>query len=191
MTPSARLKRYFAFPGVRERGLTVLEVALGLSIMAVLSAAVLWAFRDSEVHRQTDYLLHDLLLLRNTALHLYGGTSDYSDVDNTVLASSGSLPKRMTRGGADLRNVFNESIVVSPATVNGRVDVGVSIRFEGIPSDVCVMASKLDLGSSLYAVEIEGSAGVHTFMEDDLPVSSPSAIASCANTVAAITWTFR
>lgn len=179
---------------IHERGVTLIEVSIAISIMAIMAAAILWAFQSSNVARQTEMVMQEIATIKTAATSLYGNTSDYSGINSEVLISSRMLPRRMHQGANELRSIFNTTINVSSVNVDGGTDNGLEITFTRIPAEPCIQIANIDLGTSLQSVTIDGTSGGgqnSTYSENQFPLSVSDITQDCGNTVADITWTFR
>lgn len=173
----------------KERGITLIEVAMAIAIMALVTAAIMWAYQAANVSRQTETAMKDLASLQNSVRTLYGNQSDYAGIDVEDMIMAKVVPRRMVQesgGTATLRNAFNGPITILSEDVSG-TDDGFSILFEDVPGEACARLAVLDLGTGLAEVDIGGT--VHD--ENAFPIATTDAINQCGETTQDLTWTFR
>lgn len=179
----------------RERGVTLIEVAMALAILALITAGIMWAYQSANVSRQTETAMKDLAALQNAVRTLYGNQSDYGNITVPDMISAKVMPRRMvqgTGGSATLRNAFNGPTLISVENIAPGTNNGFSVTFQEVPAEACARLAVLDLGTGLVSVQVTGSGSSGgQWDENAFPILTGDAITACGNTTANITWTFR
>lgn len=169
-----------------RRGLTLIEAAMVLAILALVVAGIMLFYTSANTSRQTTAALGDLAAIQQSVRSLYGGQSSYLGLDTAGLAATKALPARMITSANGLRHSFNGAVTVSADTAAGGANSGFSVRFDSVPQEACVKMLSSDLGRGLF------SAGASTIRNQTqgLPFTPPDATASCSAANNTITWIF-
>lgn len=169
-----------------RKGLTLIEAAMVLAILALVIAGIMLFYTQANSSRLTTAALNDLAAVQQTVRSLYGGQSEYTGITTAIIADSKNLPSKMT-SGSTLRHSFNGSITIAAADAGGGTGSGFSVEFANVPKEACVKMLSSDLGRGLY------SAGASTVRNQTsgLPFSPTQATASCNTANNTITWIFN
>lgn len=170
-----------------RRGLTLIEAAMVLAILALVVAGIMLFYTSANTSRLTTAALGDLAAVQQSVRSLYGGQPSYNGLSTASLAASKALPSRMTVSTTGLRHSFNGTITVASADGGAGADSGFSVQFNSIPQEACIKMLSADLGRGLF------SAGASTTKTQTagLPFTPGEATASCTNANNNITWIFN
>lgn len=166
----------------RRRGVGLLELSMGLVIMAVVAAAALRLYNTASNNQKTTDAIQELGIIQQAVRALYSGAPDYSTGDmGSILAGSSQLPSKwVNTGKTALVNGFGQIVVVT-ANINE-----FSISMAGLPNEVCSKMATQDLGNGVISVALNGGS--------DIPsrAATPTeAVAGCArNNLNNVVWTF-
>jgi major structural subunit of bundle-forming pilus len=177
---SAKLKR--------QRGLTLIEAATVLAILAFVVAGIMVLYTNADQSRKTTTTLSQLANVQQGVRSLYGSQATYENLTSAALANSESLPRSMI-SGTTIRHAFNGSVNVLAADAGGGSSSGFSVEFTNIPKDPCVKMASADLGRGLYSV----TAGGQTRSQAGTPppFDPATAITACSSSSNSITWIFN
>ena len=169
-----------------RRGLTLIEAAMVLAILALVIAGIMLFYTQANSSRLTTAALNDLAAVQQTVRSLYGGQAQYTGVTTAIIADSKNLPAKMT-SGSTLRHSFNGTIIIAAADAGAGTGSGFSVEFSNVPKDACVKMLTSDLGRGLYSA----GASVIQNQNSGLPFNPTQATASCNATNNTITWVFN
>lgn len=142
---------------VRRAGLTLIEAAMVLVILALVIGGVMLYYNSASTGRQTSEAAGQLAAIQQAVRSMYAGQADYTGLSNTVIAQG--LPNKMLFGGAtsgQLRHAFNNNVTVAPAGTGNQF----TITFNGVPVEACMKLATQDLGRGVTDLQIGGTAGV-------------------------------
>jgi len=192
-TESLGLRAAFSRRLRRQRGLTLIEAATVLAILAFVVAGIMMLYTSADQSRKTTTSLSELASVQQAVRSVFGGQSSYAAVNNTLMINSNSLPTKMVNTGVvgTIRNSFNGTIVINTADVGPGAGSGFSVAFSNIPKDPCVKMVTSDLGRGVFQVVV-GTITRSQTSTPALPLTLADANTGCAaasnNT---ITWTFN
>lgn len=170
-----------------RRGLTLIEAAMVLAILALVVAGVMLFYTNANTSRQTTAAIGELAAVQQAVRSLYGGQPTYSGVSASLIASSKALPARMT-SGSTLRHSFNGQIDIAEASAGGGVGSGFQVTFRNVPQEACVKMLSYDFGRGLYAAGVGSATRTQA---TGLPFPLNAANAECANTNNDVVWIFN
>lgn len=172
----------------RQRGLTLIEAATVLAILAFVVAGIMVMYTSADQSRKTTTALSQLASIQQSVRSLYGGQATYSNLTTAAIAASASLPTSMI-SGTTLRHAFNGSINISAADAGGGSNSGFQIEFTNVPKDPCVKIVSADLGRGLYSVSVGGQTRSQAGTPP--PFDPTSAISACGSSSNTINWIFN
>jgi len=175
---------------LRQRGLTLIEAATVLAILAFVVAGIMMLYTGADQSRKTTAALSDLANIQGAVRSVFGGQSTYAGATNTNMIASNALATKMVSSGA-IRNSFNGGVTILAANAGGGPDSGFSVQFDNIPKDPCVKLAVADLGRGTYSVQV-GSVTRSQTSSPALPFNPAAAAAACtSNSSNSIIWIFN
>lgn len=139
----------------RQRGFTLVEVAMVLAIAALLIAGVMLFFNNASQARQTNDALQEVAAVQQTVRSLYSGQPDYTGLDTAIVASSKQLPAKWANTtSSTVSNPFGSSVTIAATSSANQF----MLTFNGIPDAACSKMVTMDMGTGMAALQV-GSAG--------------------------------
>jgi len=172
----------------RQRGLTLIEAATVLAILAFVVAGIMVMYTGADQSRKTTTALSQLASIQQGVRSMYGGQATYSNLTTSAVAASASLPSSMV-SGTTLRHAFNGSVNITPADAGGGSNSGFQIEFTNVPKDPCVKMVSADLGRGLYSLTVGGQTRSQAGTPP--PFDPTNAIAACSSSSNTIDWVFN
>lgn len=172
----------------RQRGLTLIESAAALAVLAVVVAGALLVYTMADGNRKTTEAISQLAAIQQSVRSLYGGQATFTNLTSAALASSNSLPQRMI-SGTTIRHAFNGAANIAAADAGGGAASGFSVEFTNVPKDSCVKMVSADLGRGLYSVTVGGQTRSQAGTPP--PFDPSTAITACATSSNTISWVFN
>ena len=167
---TANMKRLRA--RIARRGLSLVEIAMGLVILTVVVAGVMLLYQNANTSRQTAAVQTQIGAVQQSVRSMYAGQADYTGV--TAATVAGMLPSSMS-DGTNVTNAFGGAITVDDVDYPGRgTNSGFSVTVGGLPAEACRTLAAADLGRAVGGLTIEGTA-VST------PATPAEAQTNCAN----------
>lgn len=170
----------------RRRGLTLVETAMVLAILAVVVGSIMLYYTSANTNRQTTSVLGDLAAIQQSVRTLYSGQASYNGISEADLISTNALPSRMV-AGTTLRHSFNGTATITQGDAGGGAGSGFQVRFTNIPAEACSRMLSTDLGRGLYSA---GASAIRN-QSQGLPFTPGQAASSCNQTNNTITWVFN
>ena len=167
----------------KNRGLTLMEVAMVLAIIGIIIAGALLYFNTANTSQKITSSLAQLAQIQQSVRTLYSGQANYSGLTTALIAQSDALPASMI-SGSTISHAFNAGVTV---TANTTSSTNFDVVFSGLPQDVCKQMLTKDLGRGL----VSAGTTVATQTQPSLPFNLTQATAACTGTTNAITWVFN
>ena len=165
-----------------RRGLTLIEAAMVLPILALVVAGVMLFYQNATTSQKISQAAGQISTIQQAVRSMYAGQSTYAGLENANIIQA--LPRSMLVGTDGLRNAFNGTIVVEPASNGSQSNAAFDITFGGIPSEACVRLATVDLGRSAIGIQINTASMISP------PVAPATAQTSCGTgNNSSITWT--
>jgi len=170
-----------------KKGLTLIEAAMVLAILALVVAGVMLFYTSANTSRQTTSAIGELASIQQTVRSLYGGQAVYTGITTALVAQSKGLPARMTNG-TSLRHSFNGQVDIVAANAGGGAGSGFQVTFQNVPQDACIKMLTYDFGRGLYAAGVGSASRTQT---TGLPYPLSQANTACANASNNLVWIFN
>jgi len=169
-----------------RRGLTLIEAAMVLTILAIVIAGVVVYYQNASTSQKVSATAGQVSAVQQAIRAAYAGQPNYSGLAAAAIA--GQLPTSMVAGTNDLRNAFGGQILVSATTGGGSANSAFNITFQGLPSDACLRLAAIDMGRAALGISVNGNGGVGT----QPPLNPTAAQSACGDdNTSEITWTLR
>lgn len=172
----------------RKRGMTLIEAAMVLAILAVVIAGIMIFYTNADGSRKTSAAISELGAIQQSVRSLYAGQATFTNLANTVLVNSDSLPSKMINGTAIIHS-HNGAVTVAAANAGNGAASGFSVQMNNVPSDACAKMVTQDLGRGLFSVEVGGTT--RSITGTPPPFDPATAGTSCGAAANTITWIFR
>jgi major structural subunit of bundle-forming pilus len=153
-----------------RRGLTLIEAAMVLTILALVVGGVMLYYSNASTSQKVSQVAGQMGSVQQAVRSIYAGQSNYSGLKNSDIAQS--LPSSMVDSSGGLHHAFGGLISVVSANVGGGIDSGFSVTLSGLPQEACQKLGAFDLGRSMNAETINGGAV-------DLPVTPAMVQTAC------------
>lgn len=123
----------------KQRGLTLIELAVGLAIVLAISALVVGVYTTTSRSQRTNDVQTQLTQIASQVRSM-APQGSYTGIDDTVLARSKKVPEAWVvdnAGTPEIRHPFGGSFDIAPASVNGGTDNGFAITVDELPVAAC------------------------------------------------------
>lgn len=154
-----------------QRGMTLIEVMVSLSIFALVVGGALALFGSASASQTTTQMKSDLSALRVAVKSLYFGQGGYGTVNlNSTLITANKTPSTMpTSGGTVINTSQNGTVTITGATSQ------YTIAVTNVSTDVCI---GLVAGTNGWvSVQVGAAAVISVF-----PITPAVAATQCAAT---------
>lgn len=165
-----------------QRGYGLLEIAIGLVLVAGIAAGVMMFYQNAQNNNRTNDAISQVAAIQSAVQGLYHGQSTYSGLDTANIATSGALPNKMIASTNQLRSPFNTNVLVSTVTPFDTY----TIEIEDVGSEPCLRLVSQDFGRNVarLATELNTTGVVRRAM------TVAEARSACGTDRADIMWTF-
>jgi type II secretory pathway pseudopilin PulG len=134
VTARQRLK---AAKTIRERGFMSIELGLVLLVVAIMIAAAVLFYRDSQKKQSINNNHSEIISIAGNLVSKYGQLNRYGDVDTELVVKAGVVPAHLRDPGADTAtNRFGGAITIEPTDLTGTNDA-VNITWPNVPANQC------------------------------------------------------
>jgi prepilin-type N-terminal cleavage/methylation domain-containing protein len=161
--------------GRKVPAMTLIEVLLVMVIIGVVVGVAYTRYGRTMELNAANQTMAELQELRAGVHNLYGGSSVYTGISNTILIDHGAAPATLVKG-TSLINGWNAAVTVAVAATPDQF----TITYVGVPREACAkMATFQRLDWS--AVTVGGTA---------IPATDPTATAltACSADTNTIVW---
>lgn len=175
----------------KKKGIGLVEITLGVGIMAVLVGTAVLLFQNANTGRKIAQLQTQLGVVQAAVRSAYSGQSTYSGLSEASLISQ--LPSSMV-SGSNLVHIFGGSISVNPADAGGGTNSGFSVSISNIPQAACSPIASTDMGKAVYSELVSGSSTKTLGTSTPPPYTAAEANTACAASNGSnktITWIFQ
>ncbi|MHC3434930.1 type IV pilin [Diaphorobacter sp. HDW4B] len=134
----------------RKAGFTLVEILLVVGFIALAGIGIYTVYTKVQMSNAALTEGKNMDTIKAGVKNLFGGTRNYTDLNNTVINDARVTPDSMraipykTADGA-INNSFGGVVTVTPASLGGASDNAFSVRYENVPGAVC---SKLITGAA-------------------------------------------
>ncbi len=172
--------------GRRNRGFSLVELAMVLAIIALLVAGIMLFFSNASQAAKTNDAMTELAAIQQTVRSLYAGQPAYTGLTAAQVGASGQLPNKWTNGGTTVIDPFGSTVTFTVVTTNTAGD-SFSVELAGVPQAACNKMLTMDMGTGVLS--LKGTAGSAVVGRGMTPAEAEAACSSQnANTP---TWTFQ
>lgn len=143
---------------IPRRGITLTEVMLVLGVAAILLGLAMTIYSLVSTKNSSNNVIEELFVIRDAAMNLSTGKTDWNSVTAASLAESGLIPRRYI--SPDKSNLIDpygniiDIIQYSDSAVNKTSSTSLGIYFNNIPKTACVSLALLDIHGLGNAVNV-------------------------------------
>lgn len=142
-----------------RRGLTLIEAAMVLTIMALVVAGVMLFYQNASTSQKISSAAGQVSAVQQAVRAAYAGQPTYSGLSTAAIA--GQLPTSMVvSGSTDLRNAFNGPITVGSHNGGGTDNSAFTITFSGLPAEACSRLAAVDMGRAALGIVVNNNGGL-------------------------------
>jgi major structural subunit of bundle-forming pilus len=174
--------RRFITRNKKESGVGLIELSMGLTIMAIIAAGVFLYAQNAQSARKTNDVLNQVAAIQTGVGALFNGQATYSGLTTAIISDSEVLPAKMIGAGSTIKHAFNGDITITPDAANETYTVQAS----DIPLDPCQRLVTMDFGRGLIGMFTSDDATVITGRS----MTPAEAAAACTSTAVDISWQF-
>ncbi len=145
ITKSGRLTR---------RGYSLVEVAMVMGIVAVITAAFFTVFGATSIQQQVDNTIIEVNAIETATHSLFATAGSYSAITTAYIATNGNLPRADSNGTA-IVSPFHTKVVIAPYTIATNGDA-FSIAMSNIAPKACHLLSITNWGHYFMGMSIDG-----------------------------------
>lgn len=116
-----------------QRGLTLVELMIGLFIMAVVVVAIIGAGSGGTSSAKVKNEVQNLSSILQKARGFSAGRQDYSDLTTPRLINAGGFPTQMV-AGTSVQHSWNGAVTVGVGSIPGTFDV----VYDAVPTPNCI-----------------------------------------------------
>lgn len=125
-----------------KKGFTLVEILLVVGFIALAGIGIYTVYAKVQMSNAALSEGKNLDTIRAGVKNLYGGSQNYTGLNNTVLNDSRITPDSMrpipyAAGVGTITNSFGGTVVVVPVALAGGTDNGFSATFNNVPGAVC------------------------------------------------------
>ena len=141
----------------RRKGLTLIEAAMVLTVLALVVAGVMLFYQNATTSQKISQAAGQISSIQQAVRSMFAGQSSYEGLQNANIITA--LPRSMISGTDGIRNAFNGNVVVAPASSGTGLSANAfTISFAGLPVDACVRLAAIDIGRSALSLSVNGAA---------------------------------
>ena len=166
----------------RNKGFSLVEIAMVLAIIALLVAGVMLFFSNASNAQKTNDAMTELAAVQQVVRSIYAGQPSYNGLTSAVLASSAQLPNKWVSAAGGLVDPFAGAVTV--VAVN--TDQNFSVTMTNVPNASCNKMVTTDFGTGLLSVATNSGTAIPARAMTPTEANAACA-AGNANTV---TWEF-
>lgn len=162
--------------GFKQAGVTLIELIVGLVIIALIVAGALALFGTAQSSQSSTQLTQDLTSLRASTKSLFLGQGNYGTASaslNDLLVTAKRVPSTIMVDASTTPDTLSHSLNGTIATAVGATNTQFTITLTNIPADVCV---PLLSGARDWVSVKAGTATART----TFPISTANAATDCA-----------
>lgn len=182
---------------LRRRGLTLIEAAMVLAILAVVLGGVMLYYSQANQSRQTSEAAGQIAAVQTAVRSVYAGQANFNGLSDAQLSQS--LPAKMVNvSDNSLHHSFGGQLYVAPADAGGGAASGFVVTMAGVPQQACIKLASQDMGRSTTGIGISASnassasviSAGSTVGTDVPPLSPTTAQSKCSGSANTLTWLF-
>lgn len=135
----------------------LLEILLGLAILALAVAGVMMFFSNASASQRTNDAISEVGQIVEVVHSLYGGTTTYNGLTTAVVAESKQLPSKWSDQSSTVVDPFSGTVTIEPTSANGGSNNAFTVEFAGLPDLACSKMATMDFGNVVLDITVDGS----------------------------------
>lgn len=149
------IKQYANFRQ-KKSGFTLVEIAMVLSVAALIIAGVLYFYLSANENRKVQQTLSELALIMAAVQAQYGNQTNYSELTTADVIKGGNFPYSYINSTGGLLNPFGGIVGINRSGYNQGM---YAVAFTNVPVDACVKLVLADLGPQMFLINVDFGDG--------------------------------
>lgn len=181
---------------LRERGLSLLEAALSLGVLAGIVGASVYGYNTLKYKMTGNAAINDMIMIRDSIRKLYAVKNDYSGFLPEVYRDSGASPEHLrdatSPAATGLRSAFHRNIGARSHSFGcAGCDNSFRVQYTLVPTQYC--AKLIAEGTGIDELAIQTGPNLAALIEYTPPYNVPALIAACqaGGTTFVMRWIFE
>lgn len=163
-----------------SKGFTLVEVALVVGSLALLSSAGFVVYRSASNASDVRTEQTNIRAIAANADRVYGSGGSYVGVTTAKAIGDRVPPSSMVSNGA-LLSRFSQPVMLEPTDIGSKPNAGLRITYEAVPARACAALAQAASGG-MYEVTVGGASIFrHDATGRPLDLDTSAAVARCAN----------
>jgi type II secretory pathway pseudopilin PulG len=133
-----------------RKAVSLVEIAMGLSIIAVVAAGAMFYFNNANVSSRANEAMQQISALQEIVRTMYQSEGSYANVTTAAVSQSALLAARYKGPSNTIRSPFGSTVTMGPATSGTTFE----ITMNNVPATACQRLSTIDLGSGLQQITV-------------------------------------
>lgn len=133
-----------------RRAVSLVEIAMGLSIIAVVAAGAMFYFNNANVSSRTNEAMQQISSLQEIVRTMYQSEGSYANLTTAGVSQSQLLAPKYRAPSDGLRSAFGTSVTLAPAESGTAFEIVMA----NVPAAACQRLATVDLGSSLRQITV-------------------------------------
>ncbi len=142
----------------KGQGFTLIELLLVVGFIALASIGIYLIYHKVSQGNQANTEARNLDTIRAGIKNLYGASSNFATVTNTVVNNAHITPDNMLTSGniGAITNSFGGAVNITPTSLGAGTNNAFTIDYPNVPDAICVKLVSTD-GSNFDQVSINGT----------------------------------
>lgn len=132
-----------------KKAFSLIELLLGLSIIAALTITVFIAYNSYQVANQARVISGDISNIRASVAELYKTKNSYADLNTQILIAAKAFPDSMVKNNYYVYNVLGNQYTINGAAKEYRISI------DHVSSNVCIKVIKTFYRSTKYSTSMQ------------------------------------
>lgn len=162
--------------GIKQAGVTLIELIVGLVIIGLIVAGALALFGSAQSSQSSTQMIQDVISVRSNTKALFLGQGSYGTAGtnlNNILVTAKRIPTTIKVDTTTTPNTLTHQLNGTMNVASAGTGQTFTITLTDIPADVCIPL--MTSAQTWVSVSAGGSTARTTF-----PISAATAAADCA-----------
>lgn len=165
-----------------QRGLSLLEIMIGLGIVAIIAIVAVGAATSARGSAQVSAESQNLQLITTKVKSTFAARQNFSGISNAMLIAQRGFPSQMV-SGTNVLHSWDGAVTVAPGAGN----TSVNVTYAGVPTAACI--ELVNATARSFNTVTVGSTVVKTATQDNNDVAATTTACGAASAVNII-WNF-